>query len=138
MVLVVDELKQKLREIALRIEELRRDVMALERQQAPSTSSSEPTEPVRNQSSFLVVASGTDRMPTAFLISPGTSIAGASTSAPGRTACAGVNRLGMLAPYRRPILALTQIWCNSLMSRRSGELEADQAFRDRTSGASPA
>ncbi|WP_210266000.1 hypothetical protein, partial [Rhizobium rhizogenes] len=33
--------------------------------------------------------------------------------------------------------ALTQIWCNSLMSRRSGELEADQAFRDRTSGASP-
>ena len=89
MVLVVDELKQKLREIALQIEELRRDVMALERQQAPSTSSSEPTEPVRNQSSSLVVASGTDRMPTAFLISPGTSIAGASTSSPGRTACAG-------------------------------------------------
>jgi hypothetical protein len=42
------------------------------------------------------------------------------------------------AVNRRGMLALTQIWCNSLMSRRSGGLEANQAFRDRTSGVSPA
>lgn len=39
--------------------------------------------------------------------------------------------------FRRANLALTHIWCNSLMSRQSGGLEEDQAFRDRTSGASP-
>ena len=40
--------------------------------------------------------------------------------------------------FRRGILALTQVWCNSLMLRQSGGLEGDQAFRGRTSGALPA
>lgn len=49
---------------------------------------------------------------------------------PGRVCCVCVNRRGMLA--------LTQIRCKSFMSRQSGGLEEDQAFRDRTFGASPA
>jgi len=44
-------------------------------------------------------------------------------------------KLASLLPVnRRPILALPQIWWNSLMSSRSGGLEEDQAFRDRRCG----
>lgn len=49
-----------------------------------------------------------------------------------------VNRRPKITPYRHANLALTQIWCITLMSHRSAGLEEDRAFRVRTFGVLPA
>ena len=46
-----------------------------------------------------------------------------------------VNRRSNLTLDRRPILALTQFWCNSFIQHRSAWLEADRYCRGRTFGA---